>query len=210
MNSRIETQISATNPANITVLGNGYSTAPTNITLPFASSTEPERYEGMLVRFNQTLYVTEHYQLGRFGQVVLSSSDRLYQPTHLFAPGSTQMFALQAANALNQIILDDSNQSQNPDPIVFGRGGNPLSASNTLRGGDTATNLTGVLTYTWGREQRQPECPPHSAGDFDGRRRPELRGRQSAPNQRACSLWHAACGFDEPAELLQYFWRRQL
>lgn len=33
--------------------------------------------------------------------------------------------------------MDDGANGQNPDPIVFGRGGLPLSASNTLRGGDT-------------------------------------------------------------------------
>ena len=38
---------------------------------------------------------------------------------------------------------------QNPDPILFGRDGQPLSASNTLRGGDTATGIVGVLNYTW-------------------------------------------------------------
>ena len=36
-----------------------------------------EQYEGMLVRLPQTMYVTEHFQLGRFGQVVLSSGGRL-------------------------------------------------------------------------------------------------------------------------------------
>ena len=57
--------------------------------------------------------------------------------------------ALQAANNLNRIILDDASQVQNPDPILFGRGGLPLSARNTLRGGDTATGIVGVLNYTW-------------------------------------------------------------
>ena len=47
------------------------------------------------------------------------------------------------------IIVDDDSQAQNPDPIKFGRNGSPLSATNTLRGGDTATNLIGVLTYGW-------------------------------------------------------------
>jgi predicted extracellular nuclease len=56
---------------------------------------------------------------------------------------------LQAANDLNRIIVDDELNNQNPDPIRFGRGGNPLSASNTLRGGDTVTGLVGVMTYTW-------------------------------------------------------------
>ncbi len=57
--------------------------------------------------------------------------------------------ALQVANNLNKIILDDASQTQNPDPILFARGGLPLSASNTLRGGDTATGIVGVLNYTW-------------------------------------------------------------
>ena len=102
----------------------------------------------MLVRLPQTMYVTEHFQLGRFGQVVLSSGGRLMQPTNIYAPGP-DADALQAANNLNRIIIDDASQTQNPNPIVFARGGRPLSASNTLRGGDTATNIVGVLNYTW-------------------------------------------------------------
>lgn len=121
---------------------------PTDVTFPVASPDFLEQYEGMLVRLPQTMYVTEHFQLGRFGQVVLSSGDRLDQPTNVVAPGAPAN-ALQAQNDLNKIILDDASQVQNPDPILFGRGGNPLSASNTLRGGDTATGIIGVLNYTW-------------------------------------------------------------
>jgi uncharacterized protein len=122
--------------------------SPADVTFPVADATYLERYEGMLVRLPQTMFVTEHFQLGRFGQVVLSSGGRLQQPTNVVAPGAPAL-ALQAQNDLNRIILDDSSQSQNPDPIVFGRGGLPLSASNTLRGGDTATGIVGVMTYTW-------------------------------------------------------------
>ena len=50
---------------------------PTDVTLPLATADALERYEGMLVRFHQTLTVTEHFQLGRFGQVVVSSGGRL-------------------------------------------------------------------------------------------------------------------------------------
>lgn len=124
------------------------SVAPTNVTLPFSLVDYPERYEGMLVQLPQTMYVTEHFQLGRFGQVVLSSGGRLQQPTNVVAPGAPAL-ALQSQNNLNKIILDDASQAQNPDPILFGRGGNPLSAGNTLRGGDTATDIVGVMTYTW-------------------------------------------------------------
>ena len=47
---------------------------------------------------------------------------------------------------------------QNPDPIVWGRNGDPLSASNTLRGGDTVTGAVGVMTYTWGGQSSSPNA----------------------------------------------------
>jgi uncharacterized protein len=124
------------------------SVAPTVVALPQPSKDFFERYEGMLVRFDQTLHVTEHFQLGRFGQVTVSSGARLRQPTNVVAPGP-EANVLQAQNDLNRVIVDDTLQNQNPDPIIWGRGGQPLSASNTLRGGDTTTGATGIMTYTW-------------------------------------------------------------
>jgi hypothetical protein len=143
-----QNQTQITSVTSIISCGSG-SVTPVDITLPFASAGYLERYEGMLVRLPQTLYVTEHFQLGRFGQVVLTSRpDRLQQPTNVVLPGAPAL-ALQAANNLDRIILDDGLNNQNPDPILFGRGGNPLSAANTLRGGDSATGIVGVMTYTW-------------------------------------------------------------
>jgi predicted extracellular nuclease len=133
----------------------GQTIAPTEVTLPFASADFPERYEGMLVKMTQELTVTEHFQLGRFGDVLMSSGGRLPQPTSIAAPGAPAQ-AQQDANNLNQILFDDASQAQNPDPILFGRGGQPLSASNTLRGGDTATGTVGVFTYTWGGNSASP------------------------------------------------------
>jgi uncharacterized protein len=121
---------------------------PTDVTFPVAAADFLEQYEGMLVRLPQTMYVTEHFQLGRFDQVVLSSGSRLQQPTNVVAPGAPAL-EIQSQNNLNKIILDDASQTQNPDPILFARGSLPLSASNTLRGGDTATGIVGVLNYTW-------------------------------------------------------------
>jgi len=141
-----QTQIG--NVSALTTCGTGFVVEPTDVTLPFPSQDYLERYEGMLVRLPQTLHVTEHFQLGRFGQVVMSSGGRLFQPTNVAPPGSAAA-ALQAANDLNRILVDDELNNQNPDPIRFGRGGEPLSASNTLRGGDTATGIVGVMTYSW-------------------------------------------------------------
>jgi predicted extracellular nuclease len=140
-----QTQVSAN---SVAICGTGATVAPVDVDLPFPSADFPERYEGMLVRLPQTLSVTEHFQLGRFGQVELSSGGRLPQPTSIAAPGAPAI-AQQAANDLNRIIIDDALQNQNADPIVFGRNGQPLSAANTLRGGDTAKDTIGVMTYTW-------------------------------------------------------------
>jgi predicted extracellular nuclease len=140
------------NISDIQNCGRTASVTPVDVTMPFPAPVDGvpylERFEGMLVRFPQTLYVTEHYQLERFGQVVMSSGDRLEQPTNVITPGAPAQ-ALQAANDLNSIIFDDELNNQDPDPIEFGRGGIGLSVTNTLRGGDTVSNAVGVLNYTW-------------------------------------------------------------
>src|SRR5690606_14842854 len=120
-------------PQAISVIDRGVTVEPTPVTLPLSSPDELERYEGMLVTFPQELFVTEHFPLGRFGQVVVSSSGRLPQPTAVAEPGPEAQ-AVQAANDLDRLIIDDARNDQNPDPIRFGRGGQPLTAENTLRG----------------------------------------------------------------------------
>jgi predicted extracellular nuclease len=131
--------------------------SPAEVALPFADALDRERYEGMLVSFPQELTVTELFQLGRFGQVTLSSGGRLDQPTNVAAPGE-EAVAVQQANDLNRIIVDDASQRQNPDPVLWARDGSPLTAENTLRGGDSATGLVGVMTYTWGGNAASPNA----------------------------------------------------
>ena len=156
----------------------------------------------MLVRFPQPLYVTEHFQLGRFGQVVLSSGGRLAQPTNIVAPGAPAQ-AQEAANDLNRIVLDDASQAQNTDPIVFARGGQPLSASNTLRGGDSAEGIVGVMTFTWGGDQASPNAyrvRPINALGGAAIFGPPTR---ALPRRAACERARAG-GRNEPAQLFQH------
>ena len=140
-----QTQVSSS--GSLTICGRG-TVKPIDVALPFPSLDWPERFEGMLVRFTQTLHVTDHYGLGRFGEVTVSSGGRLPQPTEIAEPGAAAR-AVQQANDRNRIVVDDAWNDQNRDPIVFGRGGDPLTARNTLRGGDRLTGLTGVMTWTW-------------------------------------------------------------
>ena len=140
-----QTQIGAV--SQITKVSSGNTLpAPTVLQLPRTTAGDLEKYEGMHVKFTQDLFVTNTYLLGRGGELTLSSSDRLYQPTNVVAPGS-QAIAKQASNALNSIVLDDASVKQNPDPVIFP--GAKLTFANTVRGGDKVTNVQGVLAYRW-------------------------------------------------------------
>lgn len=128
----------------VTVCGNVAAPAPVALSLPVAAADALERYEGMLVTFPQTLYVTGNYELGRYGSVDLAS-EVLQQPTNFTTPGAAAQ-AMAASNVLKRIILDDGSTVQNLDPIEMPAPG--LSASLTLRSGDTLAGLTGVLDYS--------------------------------------------------------------
>ncbi|MFT2090290.1 ExeM/NucH family extracellular endonuclease [Paraglaciecola sp. 2405UD69-4] len=128
-----------------------------SLSLPFTDFSEAEALEGMLVTTAQELIVTDNYTLGQFGQATLST-ERLFTPTNVFAPGSEEAIALEASNALNRLLLDDGNDLSNPEVVIFPTGG--LSASNTLRGGDTVSSLTGVLDYAFSDYRVIPTIDP--------------------------------------------------
>ncbi|WP_053076556.1 ExeM/NucH family extracellular endonuclease [Caenimonas sp. SL110] len=124
--------------------------AAMGITLPQASQVNWEAVEGMLVSISSAsdggkLVVTDNFNLARYGQVTLTSDELIatYSETH--APSTSGYAAWLAQVQGDQIILDDGNSAQNPDPLTLGRGGNPLTAANTLRAGDWVQSVTGVV-----------------------------------------------------------------
>lgn len=131
--------------------------AATEVLLPFAALDTPERFEGMLVHLPQQLTVTENFNLGRFGEIFLSSGGRLMTPTAIALPGPDAQAAL-AANLRNRILVDDGLSVQNPDPIVYPAP--ELTASNTLRSGDAVTGLTGVMHFAFSNYRIQPTEAP--------------------------------------------------
>lgn len=147
------TQITGTTaaPVAISVCGSGPALAAAQLTLPVADSTTLERYEGMLVEFSQTLAVTELFELGRYGQMVLSPGGRQFHPNNGNAA------ATHAQNLLARIVLDDGSSRQNPNPIPY------LSASGTTgtrRIGDQAQKVTGVLSHNFGAYRVHPTVAP--------------------------------------------------
>ncbi|HEV7350551.1 ExeM/NucH family extracellular endonuclease [Telluribacter sp.] len=148
-----------TSLTSVVIVGTDALPAVVEVKLPVANVSDLERYEGMLVNMSATegnLAVTEYFQLGRFGQVVLSAAGasniagtdaRLDQFTQFYTPSVSGYSAYREEVAKRKIILDDGSSRQNPDPIIFGRGGQPLSATNTLRGGDEVASVTAILDH---------------------------------------------------------------
>jgi uncharacterized protein len=149
--------------ADIQILGTGLQglVTPTIVDLPTVALGDLERYEGMLVTFPETLTVTETFNLGRFGEVVLSADGRLFNPTNIIDPndssaagtsfaGGSNVAAVTAQQDLNnrrRIILDDGSSAQNLSdvPYIDTTDANPLN--DTLRIGSTVSNLTGVVGF---------------------------------------------------------------
>ncbi len=146
--------------ANIISCGTG-SVEPTEVLLPFASLTDPERYEGMLVKFPQALAIAEYFNYDRFGEMVLAlpfeGQSRLFTPTSVVEPGAPAI-DLAAQNKLRMITLDDVNSASNP-AILRHPNGQPFSLSNLFRGGDLVQNAVGVLGYDFSLYRIMPTGP---------------------------------------------------
>ncbi|MEM7104235.1 MAG: ExeM/NucH family extracellular endonuclease [Bacteroidota bacterium] len=152
------------NLTDLTVVSSTIAFIPTDLSLPLSSVEDLEAYEGMLVRFPQELTVTDHFNWARFGEVTLSSGDRLIQPSNVVDPnddpasGTTDsgnsnvaaVSAIQDQNDLNRILVDDASTSQynNPPPFLDGQG--------TFRAGSKITGLVGALSYGFGNFRVQP------------------------------------------------------
>lgn len=125
---------------------------PSLVDLPAPATTNAEgtfeQFEGMLVTFTSELTVTEYYQLGRYGQIVLSEGGKPRQFTDLNGPDVAAYERYLDDVAKRRIILDDLNNQQNIDNIFHPQPGG-FSKDNFIRGGYTLTDLTGVLHWSW-------------------------------------------------------------
>jgi uncharacterized protein len=146
---------------NLTILDNAVvkgicpssgTASPATINFPLPSVDILEQYEGMLIHIPQKLYVTDNYWLGGNGEVELAVGGRLWQPTHITAPGASAL-ALQELNHRSHIQLDDGRWPQRPDPVPY------IGPGGTLRIGDTIPELVGVLGFASARYEVHPTGP---------------------------------------------------
>ena len=153
-----ETQITATR-VEVSVPGAGVI-LETEVSLPAGATVtnsegeliaDLERFEGMLVRFNQTLTVTYLRDLERYGEILLSQDGRLLIFTNANAPDVAGYAAHGDAAAARSIMLDDGRSIQNADPIRYLNhsfdGPAPYPA---IRLADTTRSLTGNIRFARG------------------------------------------------------------
>jgi len=125
-----------------------------------------EAYEGMLISIPTELTVTEMFNLDRFGEYRVSEGGRLEQFTQNNAP-STEGFAAHLEDiAARSIVFDDGRSDQNPEAleIIDGNDG-VLTADDSFRMGDTITNATGVLNYSFNEFRLHDATGDYSAAN---------------------------------------------
>jgi predicted extracellular nuclease len=160
-------QLTASTVESVSVLSSGHSLpTPASVQLPVpgvpsgdlalataAINAYFEAFEGMLVTFPDTLSVSEYFELARYGQVILSEGGRPHTFTAANTPTAAGFINHEIDLASRTIILDDTDNRQNrpsdaPNTAYY----HPvpgLSTGNFFRGGDTITNLTGVLHWSF-------------------------------------------------------------
>lgn len=159
------TQIVSLQASDITVVSSGNplpSAAEISLSFNTRSTEDEEAFEpveGMLVTFRDELFVSEYFELARFGQLVLTADERPRQFTDQFDPGIVAYAEYLADLNSDRIILDDDSSKQNAPtagdedkPYYWPRGSDDpkgLSTTNYIRGGDSIEGLTGVLQWAF-------------------------------------------------------------
>nr|MBP7213503.1 ExeM/NucH family extracellular endonuclease [Anaerolineaceae bacterium] len=132
----------------------GNTIEPTVITLPVTAQTDFEKYEGMLVKFEQPLIVSEYFNFDRYGEIVLTT-ERFVTGTAKYEPGSDEYYDEIERFNLSKITLDDGRSQQNQHPAYHPNGAE-FTLDNLFRGGGTVTNLVGVMDYYSNTYRLQP------------------------------------------------------
>jgi predicted extracellular nuclease/phosphodiesterase/alkaline phosphatase D-like protein len=147
-----------------------------------STSLDLEPYEGMWVRFPETLSVNGVFGQFRFGEVELSAGGLPVQPTNVMEPGAAA-HAAEQATALRELVLDDGSNSSY----------RPASAATTaapvrdqlLRRGDTIDAVEGVLGYDFNKYRLHPTAPLAFASENP---RPEAPAAPAAGQLRLASF----------------------
>lgn len=132
-----------TNPTNMTIVSRNNPLPVVKIIYDIYNYNL-EEYEGMLVEFNQTLWVNNNSRLEAYGELELGVK-RKPSPTNVAFPASSAYQALVSENSLQPLYMDDARTSNYVSPIVL------ADANGTRRTGERVTNFQAIVDYTSGK-----------------------------------------------------------
>ena len=208
------TELTATTAPSVVVTDAGNHLAevtPAAVDLPIAGVVDDfyEAREGMLVTFVDTLTVSEYFELGRFGQIILYEGGRPRQFTEANPPSVAGNAAQADDLSRRKVILDDDNNAQEwylttstpPGPadgsqyVYHPRANGGFSVGTQgidfFRGGDLVNGLTGVLHWDFpGFGADTWRIRPTAAHPGDVHRRQPAAG-DAAGGGRRRSRWRA-------------------
>ena len=130
-------------PANMTVISKNNPLPVVKIVYDIYN-WDLEEYEGMLVEFNQTLWVNNNSRLEAYGELELGVK-RKPSPTNLAFPGSSAYQAMVSENSLQPLYMDDARTDNYVTPIVL------ADAEGTRRNGERVINFQAIVDYTNGK-----------------------------------------------------------
>lgn len=137
-----------------------------------------EQYEGMLLEFDQTLYVNNNRNLQSYGELELSD-ERKPSPTNVAFPRSAEYLAQVNKNSLTPIYLDDAITRYGYTPIVFG------DENGTRRTGERVKNLQAVVDYA---NYKYVVYPTNFPANFFGNPRPQKPEKLGDYNLKVCGF----------------------
>lgn len=170
-NSNVNRTLTQLGSVNVEVIdSNQPLPSASELIFPVENVEDLEAFEGMRINIPQTMTVTGNFNLNRFGEVDLASDGlnnepntdgRLDQFTQFNEPDAEAFTQYQVDNARRSIILDDGRginlaTATPPQPIIHGLNGEDLGIGNTLRAGDTATGVSGILDDRFDSYRIQP------------------------------------------------------
>ncbi len=156
--AELSQQTSLHQVSDIKLCGEAVSVSAQRLTLPLADNLSWEQLEGALLHFSQPLIVNDTYHLARYGEVTVADQ-RLMVPTEQQLPGAAAAALFDTQQQRHMLVVDDGRYQQNPEPLLLGA--LKISASQTLRIGDTLHDLTGVLWQDERGYRLVPTTTPH-------------------------------------------------
>jgi len=145
-------QLKLSNVSSLQKLADNQLVTPTKVVFP-ADFGNYSQYVGMVLEFDQTLFVTNNYYWGN-GRITLSSH-RLNGGVEVALPGSNEYVALVAENKNDQLTMVSSTS------VAY-----PFADENgTLRMGYRVDNLQGTLIQSGSAYQLQVASKPNFYGN---------------------------------------------